>query len=613
MSNYDYKKMSYSKDLSDIKIPKFQRSLVWKKSQKLDLLRTLHKDFPFGALLVTPARGSAREYNLLDGQQRLSTIKDYDENRIDYWKELEPVNYKNDFYKFNQMLKDHDIHKVSEEFFDLILLNQDEFEKWRINFLDEISQEGDGESVPVKFLKTFESINEFLKSARSEINGYIDLEHLEIPVLEFTGNEEDLPEVYENLNKGGVPLNKYEILSASWFDEKIKIPSDYPLGDTILDLVKKYYNRLIQDGVFTISDFSEDEITNSREINLAEFSKALGALVVNNLFALVKPTQNSINEIGFGIMGIITGVDNKKIATIHNQRDFIQDNIKSILDKADRLSKRINSRFSKILKKNISFSGRFNANQDEYAYGLSSTFKILSYFASTWSLDEDDLNITLENIPAYYVFDGINKSWNAHGDTRLFDYYSVKNTRSYLRPLNSRDFKMAFNNWIEDNPNIHQNFNNEVRALITIHSNFTYLANGLPASEDYEFEHVIPKARILENDPEPQVVHAASLGNGMFLPKSLNNKKNNKTLYEFNDDDKFVDYDNLRKESDYFSEAQFTEIFNDLDHKNFTAVNQFIDDRARKMADQIVAGLDPKNELFHQMNPNRNRDHLTRK
>ncbi|UQS87287.1 DUF262 domain-containing protein [Nicoliella spurrieriana] len=610
MSNYDYKKLSYYKDLSDIKVPKFQRSLVWTKSKKMDLLRTLHKDFPFGALLITPDHSGDAKYSLLDGQQRLSTIRAYDEHRVAYWKQLDADRYNDYFKEFNLKLTQNHLQPITEATFNQILSGSDQFNQWREAMIAEVN---DDDRLKLQVYEAFDrSLSPFIERVMAAIHDYIDLDHLEIPVLEFTGNEVDLPEVYENLNKGGVPLNKYEILSASWFDEKIKMPAGSRLGNEILDRVKKYYERLIQDGVFAISDFSEDDITNSREINLAEFAKALGKLVVDNLFAVVKDSPNMVNEIGFGLMGIITDVDNKKIAIIHNQKDLIQDQLESILNQADRLSKAINSKFTRILRKNIFFASHQGGNRDEFSYGLSSTFKILSYFASMWDLDDHDLKTALDNIPAYYVYDGITKAWNAHGDTRLFDYYSSHRTRDYLTRLDPMTFKRAFNNWNQDNPNIHKQFNQEVRALITIHSNLTYLSNSLSASEDYEFEHVIPRARIFKYDPAPSAVHVSALGNGMFLPKSLNNSKSSKTLYEYDSNNDGVDYQSLRDDSDYFTAAQFDQIFMALKQSRFDDVNAFIDKRAGQMADQIISGLDPNTEVFHQIKPTRNRGRLFR-
>lgn len=76
----------------DILLPKFQREFVWEKSQVLQLLDSVAKNFPIGSILLWQSRQELRSENriadlqitlpkpdypvnyLLDGQQRLSTI-----------------------------------------------------------------------------------------------------------------------------------------------------------------------------------------------------------------------------------------------------------------------------------------------------------------------------------------------------------------------------------------------------------------------------------------------------------------------------------------------------------------------------------------------------------
>ncbi|MHA8137699.1 GmrSD restriction endonuclease domain-containing protein [Lactobacillaceae bacterium Scapto_B20] len=600
--NYQYNQLSYEGSLKYVKVPKFQRSLVWSKQKKLDLLNTLHKKFPFGALLVAPVDGSKQEYRLLDGQQRLSTIRDFEKHRVSYWKDLNNTEYNSILTKLNTILSNHGGQLISANEFDQLLDPDFELADWTDK----------PENAPLD-QPTKKNVRDIIKQLRIKIADYVDLDHLMIPVIEFLGDESDLPEVYENLNRGGVPLTKYEVLNASWSDEKIKIPEHFELGDSILKYVKGYYNQLRNNGAFELENFSEDDITNSREINLAEFARALGNLVIDQIPSLITSSTKLINEFGFGLLGIVTGIDNKKVATVHNQSGLIQEQIKPILEQADQLAKLINNRFEKILKQNIAFGNHPKSKKSQYVNGLTTTFKILSYFASLWNRDSKDVSRSLDNIPSYYVYDFITNAWNAHGDQRLYDYYQKNNNRNYLSSINEAEFQSSFHSWLSDNLGIRKTFSKEVKALITIHSNLTYLAKSLPASEDYEFEHVIPKARILESDSGPNVVYVSHLGNGMFLPKSLNNSKSSQTLYEFDRDAESVDYQKLRKDSDYFSQVEFQQIFNDLDTHQFDDVNDFIKQRSFKMANQIIRNLNPNNEIFHKINSRNDNNNLTRK
>ena len=93
MRKYNNSNLSY-KDSKSLEIPKFQRELVWSKSEKLALIRTIHNGFPFGSLLVSEeTTDKGTKLLLLDGQQRLSTIQDYSKKRFQYWKNLEEDKY----------------------------------------------------------------------------------------------------------------------------------------------------------------------------------------------------------------------------------------------------------------------------------------------------------------------------------------------------------------------------------------------------------------------------------------------------------------------------------------------------------------------------------------
>src|SRR5260370_16092224 len=75
----------------DILLPKFQRDFVWEKSQIIDLLDSIARNYPVGSILLWQSRQELRSENrigdlaikvprpdypvnyLLDGQQRLSS------------------------------------------------------------------------------------------------------------------------------------------------------------------------------------------------------------------------------------------------------------------------------------------------------------------------------------------------------------------------------------------------------------------------------------------------------------------------------------------------------------------------------------------------------------
>src|SRR5690625_3170415 len=64
-------------------VPKFQRKLVWSKSEKRGFIDTLSKGHPFGAILIYKYEEDEK-YSIIDGLQRFTTIEDYINNPEEY-------------------------------------------------------------------------------------------------------------------------------------------------------------------------------------------------------------------------------------------------------------------------------------------------------------------------------------------------------------------------------------------------------------------------------------------------------------------------------------------------------------------------------------------------
>ena len=114
---------------------------------------------------------------------------------------------------------------------------------------------------------------------------------------------------------------------------------------------------------------------------------------------------------------------------------------------------------------------------------------------------------------------------------------------------------------------------------MTIHANLTYLSKDVSFGESLELEHIIAKKRIqAAEDGNKKHLLGGNLGNCMYLPRSTNNSKKDKTLYDVNEDHRF---DALIKSSAYFSETEMEEIARALDDHEYETVNSFILQRAK--------------------------------
>jgi len=78
---YEFEHLSYRDLKSNITVPQFQRSLVWSKSQKDQFIQTVREGKPFGSILVYK---SMEKYEIIDGLQRFTTLRNYEENPAEY-------------------------------------------------------------------------------------------------------------------------------------------------------------------------------------------------------------------------------------------------------------------------------------------------------------------------------------------------------------------------------------------------------------------------------------------------------------------------------------------------------------------------------------------------
>lgn len=562
-------------------LPKFQRGYVWSEKKKIELIKSLHKGYPFGALMTHPKEENGQKKDrLLDGQQRWSTILDYTKKKAHYYKKVEPNEYKKALDELNQWLK-IDSELITEEDFDNVISGNED----RADWVEEQKEKHEfQEGIDNK------KVREYIKKIQEKIDSYLNIDSIKIPVIRYTGSDTNIAEVFENLNKGGVQLTKFEIFAAAWSDNTEIQLENTEFQNELLNAVKKFYIRKRENAEkfdFELDEFSEDDLTKDRRINLYELGVALGEFIVKRLPALVSDTEKSINEIGFGVLGIAGNMDPKNLNELNGSLDIIASNIEEILQKADRISNKLQVIFDKLLSQNSK-----KDNQNQYHTGLTTTYKTLSYFAAMWNLEEGSIEETktIQNIPAYYVYDAVSGNWGNAGDSRLLTYYTNFNNdikRNYLKEIDKVTFKDDFYSWIENENGQARRFSASTKALETIHANLTYLADSINYSEALEFEHIYPKARIQKIDKGKQVL-LGRIGDSMYLPKGLNQKKKTNTLYEY---DNGNDYSDLIKESSYPSEADFRYVFKKLASKDFDAINDRIIKRSRIVADRIIDKL----------------------
>lgn len=555
-------------DLMRIKLPRFQRKLVWPKSKKDQFINTLHEGLPFGSVLVYPeSQEPDADLLIIDGQQRLSTIIEFNSDRLAFWKPLNQDTYLSALASINEALPG-ELQLSESQFDNLLRRNKLDLDDW----LDDIDDKSSRKTVRAQFGTIEKALAE-----------YVDLSSLLIPAIKFIGDKSLIAEVFSRLNQGGIKLSKYQVFSAAWIHTQIKL-STSGLQSAILDNVKKHYTSMGEGAAFELDGFSEDLLSATRIITLSDLATALGMFLQEHLKALAPQTDNKISELGYGLLGVAVDLDNRKLGHLVDYSDYIQANLQHILEKTDRICSNLQDVFSKMLK-----VVKANKN-DEYARALSTNFKTLSYFAALWYLDpeSEDYRSTLKNIKAHYLLDALTGVWSSAGDQRLLEYQPSSKKRDYLTPVSASDLEAAFDQWLASNV-AGIRFSSETKAIITIHANLTYLATTVPNGESFELEHIIAKKFIeAASDTTKKGLFGNSIGNCMFLPKGINNRKKAKTLYEVNTDGR---YNKLIQESFYFSEQDLRAALDALSSGDRELVNEIIRARSNLIVSSTVKVL----------------------
>lgn len=608
-SNYDISMIEYTELEYKIVVPKFQRRLVWSKKQKQEFIETLSNGYPFGSILIYKYEDNDK-FSLIDGLQRFSTIKDFKDHPEEYIdltiyteKILDIIGYTRDKVNSNTYSSIRD--KVDIIVKSLIKENSEERLKAselfdRISSLNNESQVIDerlSESYIVANLCDIQGL------VFEDIAKKIDIQSIKIPCIEFKGDQSELAIVFENLNRGGKKLSKYQVFAAQWSDTIIRL-NELKYNQKIERIVIDRYEDLLQSREIEIEDFDAETIRNKHEINLSEFCYAYGMLIIESLPAFFqssrKNTEDLANELGYSTLAIVLKKSNKKLHEIiafkklfndDNGADFIENIVEKTLD--------IYGKINKVFDSYFKMPGISSGNK--CSLDGATNFQIMSYFASIWSVKysivdnkvivnentKTKTTKTYNNLIYYYLEDLCNNYWSGAGDGKLDKIY-IDGQNRYTVVLSKDQIEASLLKWFETRLTSSIQFDHISKSLITLYSN---LEGGF-TFDKYEFEHIIPR-KIVSKDSKYKKydVPAGSLGNIMLLDEANNKSKKDRTLYDLKPGT-YVE-EKILERSIYPSHQTLVEVIEEIENEknNLTRSKKFIENRGREIITSIVSKL----------------------
>ena len=280
-------------------LPTYQRRGVWDENKQKQLMASLRKQWPIGSLLFgKPAGDQTNKYLLIDGQQRVTAIREYCRNPCRY---LEPRDVSaavlERLCEFIKTQKGSDLSDKTS-----LLITE-----WLGTCTEMTKPGGFSASSLASVLEKKLELKGAIALASACEDVVLDLEanwnlnEREIAIVFYNGPSDDIPEIFKAINTAGEPLDKFDIIAAQWFtegtDTNIKNPK-------IVSHIRASYEKQVADGMTFAVPFED------RDPMLVEYLFGLGKwLIAEYPIFFGKPSEsNETEEVGFNIAATAHGL-----------------------------------------------------------------------------------------------------------------------------------------------------------------------------------------------------------------------------------------------------------------------------------------------------------------
>ena len=518
-----------------ITIPKFQRTLVWKKDQQKAFIDSIKKGFPVGAILLyksTTDSAGITQFNLIDGLQRSTAINQYIK---------EPTQFFDDTNLNEELINTiHEIISIPENSIDKDVLIQ-EIIFWITNLKGFEEHQGFSSFNLSKYLNQklkllldidrITSLTEKFIPVLREIKDEANIYQFKIPILVYTGEQFNLPTIFERLNSKGTQLSKYQIYAATWTTyNSFKINNR-----KIIDGIKNKYDSLIEEG-YDVDNYDSSPRFYTTDFTTFEYLFGFGKFLTEKFEYLFSTKVNAEQEdsVGFNIVNLCLGQPFELMDKLPEL--FLKYEIQKI---EDAIIDSIEFVFS-CLKGHITLK----MNKRTKIMIVHSELQIVSMigkvFHSKYNKDlaiKESWTVTKENIEKnltyHYLYDIIRGHWRGSGDSKAFN---LAFSDRYEIPIKKATWQSAFDDWFEYDLSKKEKSRANIKDTAILFYKYLY-SYSLTAYEEisrleYDIEHLIPVDKLKEIAGEIGIPISA-FPNLCLLDSNLNRKKGSLTFYQY--------------------------------------------------------------------------------
>ena len=544
-----------------LKMPIFQRGVVWAESKQADLIRSIKLGFPIGSLLFysLPQDSQGIQTNLLiDGLQRTTAIRNYQSKPLSYM-DVEDLDERaiEAFHKAlviaNEMKQlPNELSSALDEWMDITktLKLDDGFDP--NGLIKVINQQ-------IKPEKPFVlDDNVLLPATRkflTSIHDLCDIGDISVPVLIYDGPESNLPDIYEKINATGTRLTKYEIFAASWVKQNIKI-----LNEDVLSAIQSRYKSLMTGQNIAISGVNDDGKPES--LSLFDYLFGLGKVLSDKypLLFVIDNNPTSMESVAFVLATIFYGLRYTSMKDLPDEMD--RDELNSIdVSRFETALFESTEFVYQTLKPYINIKLNSESSTSRIVHTeLQIASMICRAFSGKYNIEsetwedrdgaEEDRALLKVTLPQHYLIDILSQNWRGSGDTRLFlrtwntnelddGKILLSPSSHYITKLRKEEFERVLDQWFADQLRLNQKNRSYVTSAVRALMKILYVTIVTVHEENidsFELDHIYPVSRLIKLISKEETEEGwpiSAISNLALFDWKTNREKSMKTLPEY--------------------------------------------------------------------------------
>lgn len=420
-----------------IEVPTFQRGLVWSDEKKRNLISSIYRGFPIGSLLLYVSNETTsdgrRNAQIIDGLQRSTAILDYASMPLKFAPVADQLVTEECKASILRIFQEAGSSAQSKDIRDAI--NQ-----WANETGDTKTANGFKVSVLIDSLLRKVDV-ELSKEATEELEQIIDndvidrlseefkkIDEYKIPVVVYSGSEDDLPEIFESLNSG-TPLTKYDKFGATWSNYKVITKTE-----AIRKAIKDRYSVYLDKG-WEVEGYIATQEIGENDLNLFEYLTGFGKILADEnpcLFSALDKNSDTSSS-AFVLTTVAHGLrinDMAQLPRILSEKGTI--NLTQFEAALRKTCQEVNNKLQELLSLKMnqrSVNDRFLPHSENQVLSMVLRLLIEKYDVTSWKplSGKNDEQVLIDNYQVHYVKDIIAEAWRGSGDSTLFERVWIKN------------------------------------------------------------------------------------------------------------------------------------------------------------------------------------------